>query len=526
MKLRYKFNLLALGVLITVGVAISVAGVYTIERLAYSMNRKLMEAEVAGVLKEIQSSHKVLTESGVVSVASYVRRAQTDILEKYREYRYGRTGRMLIFGMPGSSQLLPQLSSNHDLDTICLDDIVQIGRGFRECKHGEGTRFFYYASFPEWQWVVLLSVANEEMLAERDAFLTQVALILLVGLICGALAFVWFTGGIVAPVQQLSEAALAISHGDWQKALPQSEAVDEVGDLTRAFSQMSEHLSAAHSDLAKQAKALQNTNTRLHLEITEHLQAQQEIFHLNQELEQRVIQRTAQLKVANQELEAFAYSVSHDLRAPLRSIDGFSQALLDDYGEQLDEEGQEFLQRVRGASQRMAQLIDDLLYLSRITRGEMIRQPVDLSGLAELVAQELQQNNPQRQVEVVIQAEVTADGDPRLLRVVLENLLDNAWKFTGRCEQGRIEFGMGRNGSTTDDAPPVKLVYYVRDNGAGFDPAYAEKLFGVFQRLHRVDEFPGTGIGLATVQRIIHRHGGQVWADGEVGKGATFFFTL
>jgi signal transduction histidine kinase len=526
MKLRCKFNLLALGVLLAVGIAISIAGVFTIERLAFSMNRKLMETEVVKVLDDIRSVQKVLTESGVATVDSYVRRAQTDILDKYRDYRFGRTGRMLIFGAPDSSLLQPQLVKSQNLDTLCLDDIVQTGRGFRECGHGSQKNFLYFAGFPEWHWMVVLTVDNAEMLAERNIFLNQVALILLAGLFFGLLAFAWFARTIAAPVQQLSEAALAISHGDWQLVLPLSDAVDEVGDLTRAFSQMSEHLLTAQGDLEKQAKALQNTNTRLHLEITEHQQAQEEIHRLNMALEQRVLQRTAQLKVANQELEAFAYSVSHDLRAPLRSIDGFSQALLDDYGEQLDDEGQEFLHRVRGASQRMAQLIDDLLYLSRITRGEMIRQSVDLSGLAKLVVQELQLDNPQRQVEMLVQPKVTAEGDPRLLRVVLENLLANAWKFTGQREQSRIEFGVEKKRSFVGDGYSTEDIYYVRDNGAGFDPAYADKLFGVFQRLHRVDEFPGTGIGLATVQRIIHRHGGRVWAEGEVGTGATFFFTL
>ena len=526
MKLRYKFNLLALGVLLVVGIAISIAGVLTIERLAYSMNRKLMEAEVVSVLKDIQSANRVLVESGVASVDSYVRRAQTDILEKYQNYRYGRTGRMRIFARPDSNQLLPQLSKEQVLDHLCRDALIQEERGFRECPHGSPKKFYYHAGFPAWDWFVLLSVDVDEMLAERNAFLNQVALILLLGLFVGLLAFAWFAKTIAAPVQQLSEAALAISHGDWEKNLPQSNAVDEVGDLTRAFSQMSENLAAAQQDLERQAKALQNTNTRLHLEITEHLQTQQEMHDLNLELEQRVLQRTAQLKAANQELEAFAYSVSHDLRAPLRSIDGFSQALLDDCGEQLDAEGQEFLRRVRAATQRMSQLIDDLLCLSRITRGEMVRQPVDLSALAELVAQDLQQNDPQRQVEVLVQPGISAQGDPRLLRVVLENLLGNAWKFTGRCAQARIEFGLESETGKEYSNELSGMVYYVRDNGAGFDSAYADKLFGVFQRLHRADEFPGTGIGLATVQRIVHRHGGRVWAEGEEGRGATFFFTL
>ncbi len=526
MKLRYKFNLLALGVLLAVGITISIAGVFTIERLAYSMNRKLMEAEVVKVLEDIRSAHRVLTESGVASVDSYVRRAQADILDKYQGYRFGRTGQIQILAEPGSRQLLPQLAKEQNPDTNYSDIADQGAQGFWEHTHGKKELFNFHARFPVWNWIVLMSVDVDEMLAERNGFLKQVALILLVGLFFGVLVFAWFARTIVAPVQQLSEAALAISHGNWEKSLPQSDAVDEVGDLTRAFSQMSEHLATAQGDLEKQAKALQNTNTRLHLEITEHQLTQQEIHHLNMELEQRVLQRTAQLKVANQELEAFAYSVSHDLRAPLRSIDGFSQALLDDYGERLDGEGQEFLRRVRGASQRMAQLIDDLLYLSRITRGEMIRKAVDLSSLVELVVQELHQNDPQRKVEVVVQPGVKAEGDSRLLRVVLENLLDNAWKFTGHCEQGRIEFGIEKVVCSEEVGSPVDFAYYVRDNGAGFDPAYSEKLFGVFQRLHRVDEFPGTGIGLATVQRIIHRHGGQVWADGEVDKGATFFFAL
>jgi light-regulated signal transduction histidine kinase (bacteriophytochrome) len=229
-------------------------------------------------------------------------------------------------------------------------------------------------------------------------------------------------------------------------------------------------------------------------------------------------QRTAELEAANKELEAFAYSVSHDLRAPLRAMDGFSLALLEDYTGRLDAEGQDYLRRVRAATRTMAQLIDDLLELSRVTRAEMRRDAVDLGPLAQSIAAELQTMQPERQVEVIIADGLNTQGDPRLLRVVLENLLSNAWKFTGQQPQARIAFGLAeQNGQTA---------YFVRDNGAGFDMAYADKLFGVFQRLHRADEFPGTGVGLATVQRIIHRHGGRVWAEGAVGQGATFYFTL
>ncbi len=226
----------------------------------------------------------------------------------------------------------------------------------------------------------------------------------------------------------------------------------------------------------------------------------------------------AQLEAANAELDAFAYSVSHDLRAPLRGIDGFSQALLEDYQARLDDTGRGYLRRVRAGTQRMAQLIDDLLGLSRVTRADFRRERVDLSALAETVAAELKRTAPRREVEFVITPGISVDGDMRLLQVVLENLVGNAWKYTGKCARARIEFGVSRQDG--------KVSYYVRDNGAGFDMAYANKLFGAFQRLHSSGEFEGTGIGLATVQRIVHRHGGRVWAEGAVGQGATFYFTL
>ena len=224
------------------------------------------------------------------------------------------------------------------------------------------------------------------------------------------------------------------------------------------------------------------------------------------------------LEAANKELEAFSYSVSHDLRAPLRGLDGFSQILLEDYADKLDDQGKDYLRRLRGASQRMAQLIDDLLKLSHVTRAELSLEEMDLGALAQEVAEGLRGQDPERSVRFDIAPGLTARADPRLLRVALENLLGNAWKFTGRRAEAHIEFG-----AAEQDGKPA---YFVRDNGAGFDPAYAGKLFGAFQRLHDAHEFPGTGIGLATVQRVVHKHGGRIWAEGAVDRGATFYFTL
>jgi signal transduction histidine kinase len=254
------------------------------------------------------------------------------------------------------------------------------------------------------------------------------------------------------------------------------------------------------------------------MDVTERRQAEEQVRSLNLELEERVRVRTAALETANRELEAFAHSVSHDLRAPLRGIDGWSLALLEDYGESLDAQARKYLDRVRSEAQRMGGLIDDLLHLSRVSRTEMIPASVDLTALAATIATRLREAHPQRCVEFVLAPDLECTGDPRLLEVALTNLLNNAMKFTGTRPAARVEFGQ-----TTE---PGQTTFFVRDNGVGFDMNYAKMLFAPFQRLHKASEFPGTGIGLATVQRVIHRHGGRIWAESEVGEGATFYFTL
>jgi len=252
---------------------------------------------------------------------------------------------------------------------------------------------------------------------------------------------------------------------------------------------------------------LNATKKELQREVSERKKAEEEIRRY-----------ATQLQGANQELEAFSYSVSHDLRAPLRSMDGFSRILLETYRDKLDDEGKDNLTRVRKASQRMAQLIEDILTLSHVSRKEIKKERVDLSKMAETVLSALKEQDPSREVESAVEPDLFAEGDAHLLRLVLENLLGNAWKFTSKKEGAKIEFA-----KTPDDK---ENVFLVRDNGAGFDMRYVDKLFGAFQRLHSEKEFLGTGIGLASVKRIVSRHGGRVWAEGDIGKGACFYFTL
>jgi signal transduction histidine kinase len=254
------------------------------------------------------------------------------------------------------------------------------------------------------------------------------------------------------------------------------------------------------------------------MDISEQKRIEDEFHQLNQTLEQRVAERTAQLAAANAELESFAYAVSHDLRAPLRGINGWSASLLEEYGDRLDETGRTYLDRVMAQAERMGKLIEALLEMSRLTRARMRFEVVDLGRMAEAVAADLRASHPERTVQLVIPMGLFARGDPMLLRVVMENLLRNAWKFTAHVESARIEVGVALEGDETE--------FFVRDNGAGFDMRYADKLFTPFQRLHRVDEYPGTGIGLATVHRVIHRHGGTIRAVSAVGRGAAFYFTL
>ncbi len=278
--------------------------------------------------------------------------------------------------------------------------------------------------------------------------------------------------------------------------------------------ELREHRDHLEELVAERTKELVSSNEQLQKEIAERKLAQERIKKLNRDLNRRA----EELTKINKELESFSYSISHDLRAPLRAINGFSQMLSNKYQDKLDDEGKEDIQIICSECNRMSDLINGILNLSRLSRKELHRGELDLSTVAETIALELRRSEPGRQVDFIITPGIKANGDRVLLQSVLQNLLDNAWKFTGKHEKARIEFGV------TEQAG--KKAYFVRDDGAGFDMRYVDKLFGTFQRLHGVNEFSGNGIGLAIIQRIVHHHGGQVWAEGEVEKGATFYFTL
>jgi len=343
-----------------------------------------------------------------------------------------------------------------------------------------------FASVPDLPWGVLVVTPSSTALAAIDTLTQQAILYTGIITLCAAIIAASLALGISRPIRRLVEGTKEVGLGNLDHKVGTARK-DEIGELSRAFDHMVQEL--------KQTLVSRDV---LAMEVTEHKQAEEEIKRYN-----------AELRSLNKELETFSYSVSHDLRAPLRSIDGFSQLLLEDYNDKLDDTGKDHLRRVRAASQRMADLIDGLLTLSRTARYEMHQQEVDLAVIARTIIDELKQSSPQRLVEFSADGKLLVSGDKRLLGILLQNLIGNSWKFTGKHPQAMIELGVEERDG--------RKVYFVRDDGVGFDMAYADKLFAPFQRLHGAAEFAGSGIGLSTAQRIVSRHNGRIWAEGKVG---------
>jgi signal transduction histidine kinase len=420
----------------------------------------------------------------------------------------------LLFGDPqAATQTLSALKSSSNIASVGI--LSRDGRPFAEYNREAGDEALTLPALSDNQIetyrfgskhvVLIRKILSEGKpvgfvylradLGEIDQRLKRYGLIalavLLVSLLAAMLISSAFRKSVAQPIVQLAETARKVTRErDYSLRVPPSREQNELAVLIDSFNEMLREIQ--HRDTALQ--------------------------QAHDELEQRVSERTRDLESSNRELEAFSYSVSHDLRAPLETMNGYSYILMKTYADQLDANGRQSLQNIRAAARRMAELIDDLLNLSRVTTSTLLREKIDLSSYAGSIMEELRRSNPDRKAEFIAPPTAEVYGDARLLRIMMENLLRNAWKYTSQHEQARIEFGLKpENG---------RIVFFVKDDGSGFDQRSADRLFQPFQRLHSAAEFPGNGIGLATVRRIVQKHGGEVWAEGEVEKGARFYFTL
>ena len=382
---------------------------------------------------------------------------------------------------------------------------VQGESGFFIAREGEREKLFSYVrsrgyrDFEGLQWIFLVSHDAKEILEPAFALRNRMLVFCFILVIMSIVIAFFFSRSFSKPIIKVRDGALEIAQGNLNKKVKVTSR-DEVGQLAAAFNEM--------------ASKLQESYTGLKKEIAERKRAEERVQELNRELEQRL----KEIRAVNKELEAFSYSVSHDLRTPLRAIDGFSQILLEDYRDRLDSEGKRVLNVIRDNTGRMAQLISDLLAFSRLGRAKVKKSKINMEKLARDIFQKLMRVSPERKLKMKMNAFPPADGDEAMIREVLVNLFSNAIKFSRKEESPLIEVGGELKGNEN--------IYYVKDNGVGFDMRYRDKLFGVFQRLHGQEEFEGTGVGLALVQRVIHRHEGRVWAEGKVNEGATFYFTL
>ncbi len=353
-------------------------------------------------------------------------------------------------------------------------------------------------------WLIVTVIPENDFMAQINANNRITILLILLTLIVVVALSALITRKLVRPISELNSSAGALARGEWEQVIESRSRIFEINDLSLSFNDMAARLKQMFTDLNR--------------EVSERKRAEAALIELNKTLDAKVEERTSELETINKELDSFTYSVSHDLRAPLRRIDGFSQAILEEYEDQLDEQARDYFKRIIYSTASMNELIEDLLKLSRVTRQEIEHETVELSALVRAYLNQLKDKEPERNVQTVIAPDLAVEGDTALLRIAIGNILDNAWKYTAEAKIAKIEFGAINEGG--------RRVFYINDNGAGFDMHHADKLFKPFKRLHSEIEYAGTGIGLSIVSRIIIRHGGEVWAEGEVGNGATIFFAL
>lgn len=440
-------------------------------------------------IHEVRSKSKILNQDftkialyGDINIAADISSKLHDFGSALNVFVYDKQG-SIIFSYSKSRDLKiapPELTKNL---AYLKNDLLHV---FTAVEY-EGSNYGH----------VYMRILPEYLQAKRQEYYLIFGIGIPVLLALSYLLAVWLQDHFTRPIITLTRKMEKIASEQDYTANIKTDESYEIGSLYNSFDSL---LKTIHGEQKKQLKS--NQELELHRD----------------HLEEMVAERTAELKIINKELESFSYSVSHDLRAPLRAIDGFSMAVIEDYGDKLDGEGRDNLQRIRSGAKHMAVLIDSLLQLSQVTRREIRIENVDMSALVSTSLNKMMEVESGRTLDQIIARGIYAHGDSTLLETLLSNLLGNAWKYTSKTDNARIEFGV-----TQEDG---ENIFFIKDNGVGFDMQYADKLFGAFQRFHREEEFSGTGIGLATVQRIVHRHGGRVWARAEKGSGATFFFTL
>lgn len=482
---RLRFGLyarIALSVTVLIALAMFILGSYLISDASRKFNRERLQQVTASAKMLAKGSRDALVSEDYELLEFWL---QSVLVSDYYAYAYYSRPGGQILSHTDLAMIAKKSEALGELKDMLKRKLLYQGRPVMEVVYPVRLGNYYLAN------------AHVAYFLDQDTFtdtynirkIVILVLVLLGGLL-GAILFI--VRRHTVPVSQLTNYVTSLSLEDIHKKLD-SELLNsrsETGDLARAFDSMALRLMTAFQEL------------------------KDEELHLKELVEER----TKNLSEANRELKAFSYSVSHDLRAPLRAIDGFTEILQEDYEHLLDEEGRHYIERIRAGVRRMNELIEAMLQLSRISRQELDTATVGIGKLARTIADSLQENDSQRDVEFIIDEELYVVADIQLLRIMLENLLANAWKYTARVKHAVIEFGMRCEGN--------EEVFFLRDNGVGFDMAYADKLFAVFGRLHKEDEFEGSGVGLATVERIIRRHGGRVWAESKPGKGAVFYFTL